>query len=83
MYIPLVLVARESVWTQEQADIILGQLVLAIKVKWAFFGVMLGLGLLCIGLTVKCISNRRKFKSDALKSRTSVYDLVDHDEIKF
>ena len=55
MFIPLVLVARESVWTQEQADQILGSLVLALKVKWAFFGVMLGLGLICIGLTVKCI----------------------------
>jgi len=84
MYIPLVIVARESAWTQEQADLILGQLVLAQKVKWTFFGVMLGLGVMCIGLTAMYISRRRRIKRELLKSGcTSVYQLIENDEIKF
>ena len=84
MYIPLVIVARESAWTQEQADLILGQLVLAQKVKWAFFGVMLGLGVMCIGLTAMYISRRRRIKRELLRSGcTSVYQLIENDEIKF
>ncbi len=66
MYIPLVLVARESEWTQAQADLILGDLVLALKVKWAMFGSLLGLGVICIGLTVMYVMRRRKLKRSLL-----------------
>lgn len=58
---------------------ILGDLVLALKVKWALFGVLLGLGAVCIGLTVMYIVRRRKLKQSLL----STYDRDSLVEIDF
>lgn len=66
MFFPLVLVARESVWTQEQADEILGAVVLGWKIKWGIFGVSLGMGVICTGLTAMHIVRRRKLKRSKL-----------------
>lgn len=45
---------------------ILGALVLGLKIKWAFFGVMLGFGVMCIGITAMYIVRRRRLKLELL-----------------
>jgi ABC-type Mn2+/Zn2+ transport system permease subunit len=59
MFIPLVLVKRESQFTQAQADAVFGALVLGNKVKWALFGVLLGISLICACLTIMYIRKRK------------------------
>jgi len=53
-FIPLAFVAREAVWTHDQVDAVLGALVTGMRVKWSFFGIMLGLGLIFLGLAIFC-----------------------------
>jgi len=49
-YFPLAYVKRESEWTQEQVDEVYGPLILAIKLKWTFFSLLLIFGLASLGL---------------------------------
>jgi len=62
--------------------LILGDLVLALKVKWAAFGVLLGLGAMCIGFTAMYIVRRRKLKQSALTSMHTE-SLVEIDFVRF
>ena len=61
-FYPLSYVRRESAWTQDQVDDVFGPLVLAQKLKWTFFGLMLFFGLVFIGLTVFCGLRYTKLK---------------------
>ncbi len=81
MFIPLVLVCRESFFTQEQADAVFGALVLGIKVMWSLFAVTLGFGLICLGLTVMYVLKRRNVKAEILRSSTLLDDDFGKDEL--
>ena len=45
-------VKRESKWTQDQVDDVFGPLILANKLKWVFFALLLFFGLVFLALTV-------------------------------
>lgn len=64
MFVPLVYVKRESVFTQEQYQAVFGALVLGIKVKWGALGFFAGLGLICAGLTVYYVKQRKTAKQE-------------------
>ena len=49
-YFPLAFVRRESEWTLDQVDEVYGPLILAGKLKWVFFSLLLFFGLLSLGL---------------------------------
>ena len=59
-FYPLSYVRRESAWTQDQVDDVFGPLVLANKLKWVFFALMLFFGLVFLALTVLCGLRYRK-----------------------
>lgn len=80
MFIPLVLVCRESFFTQEQADAVFGPLVLGIKIMWSFFAVTLGFGLICLGLTVMYVIKRRAVKAEIERSSTMFREIPDYDD---
>ena len=54
-FYPLSYVRREYKWTQDQVDdFFFGSLILANKLKWVFFALVLLLGLGFLALTVVC-----------------------------
>lgn len=79
MFVPLVLVHRESQFNEEQTKTLFKPLLIGLKAKWAFFGLLLGMGLICAALTVMYIFKRKKARLQIL--RFSVLDgEVVHDD---
>lgn len=61
-------IKRESEWSQSAVDEVYGPLILANKLKWTFFSLMLAFGLGFLGLTVFCGLKYHKMSKEFAKS---------------
>lgn len=52
LFFPVTFVKRQNDWTQAQADEVFGPLILGMKLKWSFFGILLGIGFILLGFCV-------------------------------
>ena len=62
LFMPLLFVKRESVWTQDQVDEAFGALVLGKKLKWVFFAVFLAGGVACLIIAALMLYRLNKIK---------------------
>ena len=54
-FIPLLFVKRESKWTDAQVNSAMGALVTGMRVKWALFGIFLGIGVILLAFSIYCL----------------------------